>query len=451
MDFYQACLFVLVAGNTGLLWSQYRKRRQSSDDAVNGEKYTAGQTAAMRSFQLTFFLPYIMAVAADWLQGPHIYAIYKYEKQLPEKLVAALYATGFASGGISASFAGSLADRFGRKKACLLYCVLYVITCLTMLSDNLTTLFVGRFAGGVSTTLLFSVFEAWMISDYHERGLHVSEDPEAASSSLDSTFSTMTTLSCVVAILSGIVGDGLVQASGTRTWPFLASIFCCIVAGLIISSTWRENYGAATGEKPSLSLNGSTSRYAFLRDPKILTLALATCVFEGTMYLFIFFWSAALKTARDASGNGAELPFGLIFSSFMCTMLAGSAIYGRLRSRQSAPQTPSDILLGVVVVVSCCLGAVVNMRDERLMFFAFCIIEGCIGVYFPAMASLKSQLVDDDIRGRVYSVLRAPLNVFVVVAHCLDEEGTHHRNNIFLTCASLLLVVFIVARRHFPQ
>lgn len=141
------------------------------------------------------------------------------------------------------------------------------------------------------------------------------------------------------------------------------------------------------------------------------------------MYLFIFFWSAALKTARDASGNGAELPFGLIFSSFMCTMLAGSAIYGRLRSRQSAPQTPSDILLGVVVVVSCCLGAVVNMRDERLMFFAFCIIEGCIGVYFPAMASLKSQLVDDDIRGRVYSVLRAPLNVFVVVAHCLDEEG----------------------------
>lgn len=61
-------MFVLVAGNTGLLWSQYRKRRQSSDDAVNGEKYTAGQTAAMRSFQLTFFLPYIMAVAADWLQ-----------------------------------------------------------------------------------------------------------------------------------------------------------------------------------------------------------------------------------------------------------------------------------------------------------------------------------------------------------------------------------------------
>lgn len=104
-------------------------------------------------------------------------------------------------------------------------------------------------------------------------------------------------------------------------------------------------------------------------------------------------------------------------------MLAGSAIFGRLRNQHSLSQSPSNILLAVVVLVSLCLGLIVNVRDEKLMFCAFCIIEGCIGMYFPAMASLKSQLVDDDIRGRVYSVLRAPLNVFVVVAHCMDEEG----------------------------
>ncbi len=68
MDFYQACLCLLVAGNTGLLWSQYRKRKQTGDDSLNGEKHTVGHAAAMRSFHLTFFLPYIMAVAADWLQ-----------------------------------------------------------------------------------------------------------------------------------------------------------------------------------------------------------------------------------------------------------------------------------------------------------------------------------------------------------------------------------------------
>jgi hypothetical protein len=107
-----------------------------------------------------------------------------------------------------------------------------------MLSNNLTILFAGRFAGGVSTTLLFSVFEAWMISDYHERGLHICEDPLESSTVLDSTFSAMTTLSCIVAIVSGIIGDGLVQASGTRTGPFMASIFCCIAAAVLIATIW---------------------------------------------------------------------------------------------------------------------------------------------------------------------------------------------------------------------
>lgn len=194
------------------------------------------------------------------MQGPHIYAIYKYEKNLPEKVVAALYATGFAAGGISASFAGTLADRFGRKRACLLYCALYFLTCLSMVSKNLTVLFLGRFAGGVSTTLLFSVFEAWMISDFHERGLHIGSvkpdvgaavdmqemvDAEgekgaetASSTPLDGIFSTMTTLSCVVAIASGVVGDMLVTASGTRTWPFMAAMFCSIMAAAIIATCW---------------------------------------------------------------------------------------------------------------------------------------------------------------------------------------------------------------------
>lgn len=129
-----------------------------------------------------------------------------------------------------------------------------------MVSENLTVLFLGRFAGGVSTTLLFSVFEAWMISDFHERGLHIASvkpdvdaavdmqdmgDAEgekgaetASSTPLDGIFSTMTTLSCVVAIASGVVGDMLVTASGTRTWPFMAAMFCSIMAAAIIVTCW---------------------------------------------------------------------------------------------------------------------------------------------------------------------------------------------------------------------
>lgn len=141
------------------------------------------------------------------------------------------------------------------------------------------------------------------------------------------------------------------------------------------------------------------------------------------MYLFIFFWSAALKSARVASGSTEDLPFGLIFSSFMCTMMAGSAIFTRFNVGQRTTQGSADVLLNVTLLVSCCQGLAVILRDEKLMFWVFCLIEGCIGAYFPTMACLKSELVEDGIRGRVYSILRFPLNVFVVVAHSLDEEG----------------------------
>lgn len=146
--------------------------------------------------------------------------------------MAALYAAGFISGAISASFAGQLADRHGRKLACLVYCGTYAVTCATMFSDNLTLLLVGRLCGGVSTTLLFSVFEAWMIAEYHSRGLAASE------LKLSSMFGHMTTLSCVVAIASGIVGDLLVSYLGGRVWPFVASIACCLGAAWCIVRTW---------------------------------------------------------------------------------------------------------------------------------------------------------------------------------------------------------------------
>lgn len=147
-------------------------------------------------------------------------------------MVATLYSVGFISGGISASFVGGVADRFGRKKACLLYCLLYALTCLTMISNSLPILFIGRFAGGVCTTLLYSVFEAWMISDYHERGL------QASGMELSSVFSNMTTISCIVAIVCGVIGDILVTASGTRTWPFMVAIACCGGAGALILTNW---------------------------------------------------------------------------------------------------------------------------------------------------------------------------------------------------------------------
>lgn len=98
-----------------------------------------------------------------------MYTLYKDEKSLSESAVAALFTTGFVSAGLSACFVGSLADRYGRRMACLTFCVAYSISCLSVLGNDLTVLFVGRALGGLSTTLLYSAFECWMLAEYNVR------------------------------------------------------------------------------------------------------------------------------------------------------------------------------------------------------------------------------------------------------------------------------------------
>jgi MFS family permease len=108
-------------------------------------------------------------MASDWLQGPYIYKLYKsYGYSLDD--IALLFICGFLSSAVFGTFVGSLADRFGRKLGCLLFCVLYGLSCVTKFFSNFQILLLGRLLGGISTSLLFTVFEAWMVSQHNSRG-----------------------------------------------------------------------------------------------------------------------------------------------------------------------------------------------------------------------------------------------------------------------------------------
>ncbi|KAK3307648.1 major facilitator superfamily domain-containing protein [Chaetomium strumarium] len=456
MYFYEINTALFAAVSAYLLRRQYYSPGQPTAGAGAGAKETdmedqsdsgtvvVESSELARRFQIEFFSVYALAVAADWLQGPHIYAIYRYEKNIPERSVAALYASGFIAGAASASFAGGLADRYGRRSACLWYCVTYAFGCLTMLSDNLAVLFLGRLASGVSTTLLFSVFPAWMVTAYHGRVLQGTE------LDLSSMFGKMSSLSGIVAIASGILGDALITYTGSRVWPFLAATVCAAGAGFLITTTWEENYGCQSSSFPTGATplsGGIKASLQILANPRVLALGLASSVFEGTMYLVVFFWSAALKSARAHAGSDEELPFGIIFSSFMCAMVAGSALFALSpHSRENV----CSLLMTALLAVSCCLSAAVLMMTREVgVFWAVCLIELCIGLYYPSIELLKSEVVEDTVRGRTYSLMRVPLNVFVVVAHALDQEGDEHRNHVFMACALLLIGAFFVFKKAF--
>jgi len=281
-----------------------------------------------------------------------------------------------------------------------------------------------------------------MITEYHKWRF------ESTGLTLGSIFGYMTTFSSIIAIVSGVVGDVLVASLGGRAWPFVASAACSLTALYFIWSRWDENYGTKSAKHNFLA-DLRSGFQVLLSNRNVLSLGLASCFLEGSMYLMIFFWSAALKSSRTSAEG--DLPFGLIFSSFMCAMMAGSSFFSLYTSRHTQ-ETASFILISVILIGSACFSAaIVFQHNEMVLFWAFCLFEMCIGSYFPSMSFLKSDVVDDGVRGNVYSILRFPLNIFVVVVHSLDEEGDEHRNAVFLACAALLAASALLVRRSFSE
>lgn len=165
-------------------------------------------------------------------QGPYIYTLYKDEKGLEESVVAALFLTGFGSAAISATIIGSLADKFGRRFACVGFCLIYTLSCMSTLLDDLIILFVGRMLGGIATTLMYSVFESWMVTEYHRRHL------DESSLTLSSMFGLMTTLNSSVAIGAGLLGQLAVSFSKTKTSPFMVAIVSLGTAAWLMLRGW---------------------------------------------------------------------------------------------------------------------------------------------------------------------------------------------------------------------
>ena len=79
---------------------QYRQWSDSSEHEDSPQ---------LRSFQLNYFVVYLLANGADWLQGPYVYALYE-QYGHDKDAIAILFICGFFSSMLFGTFVGSLAD-----------------------------------------------------------------------------------------------------------------------------------------------------------------------------------------------------------------------------------------------------------------------------------------------------------------------------------------------------
>lgn len=380
-----------------------------------------------KRFQHSFFLVYFMALFSDWLQGPYVYKLYQHYGYASNQ-IALLYVVGFASSVVFGTTTGPLADRFGRKKMALMFCIMYSFCCLTKLSSQFFWLFLGRVFGGISTSMLFSTFESWYVYEH-------TETHDFPNEWLSVTFSKATFWNGVLAINAGVFSNIFAETLGYGpVSPFMLAIPFLMMAGLIIVKTWKENYGNQTLDLRRSCMDGLRS---ILFTEPILFLGIVQSLFEANMYIFVFQWTPVLS-----SGNP---PLGMVFASFMVCIMVGSSLYSIMLAKKF---TPEQLLVCAVTLAVVAMSICIYSTGEThlyLSFLAFLILEVAVGMYFPAIGFLRSQVIPEDLRAGIMNWFRVPTNIITCASLLLVHNNTiiSSTQAMFTICTVMLLVAVL--------
>ena len=387
-------------------------------------------SSSFKAFQVTFLLIYYVAMTADWLQGPYVYALYS-SYGFSGHDIAVLFVGGFGASMVFGTFVGAMADKMGRKRACQLYCLLYFLSCVTKHAKDYWVLMLGRVLGGVATSLLFSSFESWMICEHTARGYE--------GSAMGDTFSLMYFGNSICAIVAGMMAESAADLKaltptdsppwyyGGYTAPFDLSAFFLIVGFGLISGMWNENYGEGSRDKGENQISHALA--IVYRDPGVLMTGVIVSLFEGCMYIFVFNWTPSI------SAHYSKPPFGFIFATFMVACMGGSSLFSVL----SKTMAPENMLVGVFAVGSVALAVPVFTGATLPVLCAFLVFEACVGIYWPAMGTVKSKVVPEEARATIYNIYRVPLNGVVLGILLNDMKLT----TAFTFCSLMLAVAAV--------
>ncbi|KAJ9173771.1 hypothetical protein P3X46_016876 [Hevea brasiliensis] len=400
---------------------------------------------AFNAFKNNYLVVYSLMMAGDWLQGPYVYYLYS-QYGFGKGEIGQLFIAGFGSSMLFGTIVGSLADKQGRRRACVTYCITYILSCITKHSPEYKVLMLGRVLGGIATSLLFSAFESWLVAEHFKRGF----DQQW----LSMTFSKAIFLgNGLVAIMSGLFGNLLlVDNLGLGPVSPFDAAACFLAIGMaIIVSTWTENYGD-TSENKDLLAQFKVAAVAIASDEKIALLGAIQSLFEGSMYTFVFLWTPAL------SPNSEDIPHGFIFATFMLASMLGSSIASRLLAC-SSPKVESYMQIVFVISAASLLLPVMTSflvvaNGEKgggisfsgcIQLLGFCTFESCVGIFWPSIMKMRSQYIPEEARSTIMNFFRIPLNIFVCVV--LYNVDAFPIIVMFGMCSIFLFVASLLQRR----
>jgi hypothetical protein len=388
-------------------------------------EWEAGDHGDAIKFQRNWLLVYAMVQLAQWIQTPYLFRLYASYSFAHSEIVTFFLLT-YASSALIGTVVGAAADRCGRKKMCYLFLTLFSFSTLLKYDQpSFTRVAIAHLIDGIALSLLYTSFEAWMVSENF-----ASCFPQ---SHLHRTFELGSILNGAIAVVAGIFAN-VATSVGSDFGPFWCSLIPIVVAGVLMK-TWSENYGEVAGSTSTTGILSSLIPYAvFKRDNKIILLGLAQTFFDSAMYVVRYAWMPAMASTK----SNYPQSYGIVFAALMISVMIGGILFSMARrSVICVNSTGGDgygtgnggttsfarVALPAHLLAAVCLVGTVVMFDNGpgnsstlFLFWCFIGVEMCYGYWWPCYGVMRSAFIPETHRSTVMNIFLIPRNVVVASA-----------------------------------
>ena len=417
MSYGSALLWLCVTAGVMLI-SQRRHLAAAWDD----DDARLGEFRVARRFQRNWLLAFALAQLAQWMQAPYIFRLYVSYGFSHSEIVNFFLIT-YASSAVLGTVIGAAADRYGRKRGCLLFVVLFTVSTMIKLNAHKASarLVVAHITDGVVLSLLYTSFESWMVSEnyvncYPQEFLHRS-------------FELVSIINGGIAVFAGVLSSVAASFAG-NFGPFGASLLPVIFSGILMRN-WAENFGEIAGPF-RISSAIDFAKY----DKKIALLGSAQTFFDSAMYVVRYAWMPALAVTVNSVTNEkiqqTSEEYAIIFAALMISVMIGGFMFSFVRRSNICIQgggggygtgtgkSTSFALVAlpahVAALISLMSTVVFFDSGPGAVFACFVGVEMAYGYFWPCHGVMRSEFLPETHRATLMNLFLVVRNLVVMFA-----------------------------------
>eukprot|EP00980_Cylindrotheca_fusiformis_P006927 scaffold1443_cov113-Cylindrotheca_fusiformis.AAC.1 len=394
--------------------------------AADGVEQQVKKPASIVRLERKYLSVFWLIRTAFWMSGPYYYSALASKTTNGEKISVTTISQIVLTGYVATPMFGGIASIFLRKKGprvgSIIAVILYAVGALSLCSNSLAVLFIGRGLGGIGTSMISSAPEAWLVSEAK------SKDKESAEMWLPGIFGRAFQFDPILAVLAGRLAGFFADRRGP-TGPFQASPFILGVAMISIVLFWTSSSPSSASDKTSsVKAKPEPEKETLLRlfngtvlkDTNILLGGCIQVFFEAAMNVFVMLWPRTMDAAvKGAFGVSTVTPYGAIFSCMMASCLVGGRFFGELSRIIGFESTMFSIMSCATLSMGYATYLVANddviSGGEYLwqIIVAFLVFEACVGAYFPSIGVLRCTHCPETNLSMIITLFQLPTNAIV--------------------------------------